>query len=278
MRSSTMRALKLGLILAAAVSMAATGASAASDRDELWSSLAHDIFGKRTLEDGADVIALDMPGRAEDAAIVPVTIRSLLAADDPRRIAAVTLVIDQNPAPVAARFEIGPRSGVTTIATRVRVNTYTKVHAVAELSDGRLYVVETFVKASGGCAAPALKNPDEARKTAGQMRFRQFSKPEDAADARREAQIMVRHPNNSGLQMNQITRLYIPAYFLDDLKIRQGDELVLSMQSGISISEDPNIRFDYKPNGTPTFRVEATDNDGQRYTGEWEAEPRRQGF
>lgn len=258
----------LGGCLAAALATAATGVSADTNRDQLWSGLAHAIFGERTLEDGAGVISLDMPDRAEDAAIVPVTIRSLLAADDPRRLDAVTLVIDENPAPVAARFEIGPRSGVKTISTRVRVNTYTKVHAVAELSDGKLYVAETFVKASGGCSAPALKNPDDARATAGQMRFRQFS---EADDARHEAQIMVRHPNNTGLQMNQLTRHYIPAFFIDDLTVRQGDELVLSMEGGISISENPNVRFDYTPNGAATFRVEATDTDGKRYTGEWEA-------
>ena len=44
------------------------------------------------------------------------------------------------------------------ISTRVRVNSYTNVHAVAELSDGKLYVVKTYVKASGGCSAPAVKD------------------------------------------------------------------------------------------------------------------------
>src|SRR3984885_8161360 len=53
---------------------------------------------------------------------------------------------------------------------------YTNVHAVAELSDGQLYVVSTFVKASGGCSAPMAKNPEEAKTNLGQMRFRQFSR------------------------------------------------------------------------------------------------------
>ena len=44
----------------------------------------------------------------------------------------------------------------------VKVESYTNVHAVAELDDGKLYAVKTFVKASGGCSAPALKNPDAA--------------------------------------------------------------------------------------------------------------------
>jgi len=48
------------------------------------------------------------------------------------------------------------------------------VHAVAELSDGQLYVVKTYVKASGGCSAPAAKNADEAVASLGQIRIRQF--------------------------------------------------------------------------------------------------------
>ena len=55
---------------------------------------------------------------------------------------------------------------------------------------------------------------------------------------------MIRHPNNSGLQMDQVTRLYVPAYFVRELRVWQGDDLVLSMDGGISISEDPTISAD----------------------------------
>ncbi len=68
-----------------------------------------------------------------------------------------------------------------------------------------------------------------------------------------EAQIMMRHPQNSGLQMDQLTRLYIPPFFVENLKIWQGDDLVVAMDGGIAISEDPNIRFNYKPNGARQF-------------------------
>src|ERR1700736_6344198 len=146
-----------------------------------------------------------MPGRAEDAAIVPLTVRTMLRSTDTRRVRSLTIVIDENPAPVAATFHIGPGAVVPVISTRVRVNSYTNVHAVAELSDGKLYVVKTYVKASGGCSAPAVKNADKAG--FGQMRFRQFAQPAEAAATNmREAQIMIRHPNNSGLQMDQVTR------------------------------------------------------------------------
>ena len=87
-----------------------------------------------------------------------------------------------------------------------------------------------------------------------------------------EAQIMLRHPQNSGLQMDQLTRLYIPPFFIENLKIWQGDQLMVTMDGGIAISEDPNIRFNYKPNGAADFRVEAVDTDKHVFKGEWPIE------
>src|SRR5262249_6836708 len=157
------------------------------------------------------------------------------------RLKALTLVIDENPAPVAATFTFGDAAGVFEISTRVRVNAYTDVHLVAELSDGRLYVVKTFVKASGGCSAPAAKNEDEAVANLGRMQFRVFGKKNDGpASALREAQIMIRHPNNSGLQRDQVSLLYIPANFVQDLRLWQGDAPLFAMEAGISISENPS--------------------------------------
>jgi sulfur-oxidizing protein SoxY len=245
--------------------------AAASDSYDPWPGLVQDIFNNRDMNDGAGVIAIEMPYRAEDAAIVPVTLRSVLPPDDLRRVVAITLVIDQNPSPLAARFELGSASSVSQISTRVRVNNYTDVHAVAELSDGKLYVTKTFVKASGGCSAPAAKNLEEAKAKIGQMRFRQFARSgEGPTSGAREAQIMIGHPNNSGLQMDQVTQLYVPAFFINELRISQDDGLVLAMEGGISISEDPNIRFTYVPNGAKSIRVEAKDTEGHVFQNEWQ--------
>jgi sulfur-oxidizing protein SoxY len=258
-------------LTAAMLGIAGTTALAEST-DDPWPDLARDAFDKRLLVDGTGVLALEMPYRAEDASIVPVTIRGTLGPGDERRVKAFTLVIDQNPAPVAATFALGPNSGVSSIATRVRVDSYTNVHAVAELDDGKLYVVKIFVKASGGCSAPTAKNAAESMASLGQMRLRQFASAAEApANRPREAQIMVRHPNNSGLQMNQLTHLYIPAFFIQELKVWQGDDLIFAMDGGISISEDPNIRFTYTPNGAKSLRAEARDTKEHLFAGEWPA-------
>jgi sulfur-oxidizing protein SoxY len=246
-------------------------AAAAPEPEDAWPALANDIFKGRPLADGTGLVGIEMPVRAEDAAIVPVTMRVALPPGDARALKTLTLVIDDNPAPVAATFTVGPNAGISTISTRVRVNSYTNVHAVAELSDGKLYVVKVYVKASGGCSAPAAKNAEEAAANIGQMKFRQFAKAtEGPANGPREAQVMVRHPNNSGLQRDQVTLLYIPPHFVDELSVYQGDALLFSMVGGISISEDPNFRFNFIPNGA-AFRVEAKDTDGKKFQQEWPA-------
>jgi len=176
------------------------------------------------------------------------------------------IVIDENPAPVAGTFTIGPRSGVTSISTRVRVNSYSYVRLVAELSDGKLYGVKAFVKASGGCSAPAASNADASKSILGQMKFRSFHAD---AGGQPEAQFMMRHPQNSGLQMDQLTRLYIAPFFIENLKIWQGDDLVVAMDGGIAISENPNIRFNYKSNGAANFRAEALDTSKHLFKDEW---------
>ena len=265
---------RLRLLYALALFGAASGISvapsAAAEPHDPWPGLVQDIFNNRPINDGSDVIAIEMPYRAEDAAIVPVTLRSKLAPDDSRHLRAITLVIDQNPAPMAAKFELGADARVSEISTRVRVNSYTNVHAVAELSDGKLYMVKTYVKASGGCSAPAAKNVEEAKNHLGQMKYRQFTEADQGpSSGKREAQIMIGHPNNSGLQMDQITHLYIPAFFIDELHLWQDNSPVLSMEGGISISEDPNIRFTYVSNGASKFRAEAKDTSGHVFQKEW---------
>lgn len=238
-------------------------ALAQAPHDDPWPGLVQDMFQNRAIAEDESIVSLQAPTRAEDAAIVPMT----LALNEPTsRVRKVTLVIDQNPAPMAAAFTLGERSGVASIATRVRVNSYTNVHAVAETTDGALHGVVKFVKASGGCSAPANKDMDEAMRNLGQMKYREFRSEKEGM---REAQIMIRHPNNSGMQMDQLTRLYIPAHYIDRIDVRQGGELVFSMEGGISLSEDPTFRFSYAPDGAKTLSVEAHDTRGNVFRKEW---------
>jgi sulfur-oxidizing protein SoxY len=234
-----------------------------------WPSLAGQIFNGRPIGDGSKSIAIDAPYRAEDAAVVPIKLQALLSGDR-RHIEQITLVIDQNPSPLAAQFSLGKNSGIRTISTRIRVDSYTNIHAVAGLADGPLVAVVRYVKAAGGCSAPAAKQEADAIPL-GTMRFRQFPGP--LPDGRKEAQLLIRHPNYSGMQMDQLTRLYVPAHFVASVRIWQGDDILLSVESGISIAENPEFRFDYRPNGASDFHVEVHDSEGKVFKDSWAIAP-----
>src|ERR1700732_3291349 len=60
----------------------AAGPAVAVEPTNPWPELARDIFNGRQLADGVGLIAIDMPSRAEDAAIVPATLRVTLPAAD----------------------------------------------------------------------------------------------------------------------------------------------------------------------------------------------------
>ena len=201
-----------------------------AERQARWQDLRHAVFGDRTVEDGAGTITLDAPSRALDAALVPITIDL----PGPAKVKTVYLMIDENPSPLAGTFHFGPAADTRELRTRVRVDAYTLMHAVAETEDGRLFMAERYVKAAGGCSAPSTKDAKLALERLGQMKL----KP--AGDA---VQLLISHPNFNGMQMDQLTRNYTPARFIQDVRVTRGDALVFDLEADISLSEDPAITF-----------------------------------
>ena len=129
-------------------------------------------------------MVLEAPVRAEDAALVPITVR--VPADVAPSVKSLTLVIDKNPAPVVATFTFGDAAGTgeRVISTRVRIDMYSNVRAVIEANDGQLHMTSRFVKAAGGCSAPALKDADDALAQLGRMQVKTFAADDRAASSR----------------------------------------------------------------------------------------------
>ncbi len=230
---------------------------------ETWVDLKGDIVGDAEILDGNHLFSLEAPYRAHDAATVPITISQVEGSD--AQIVRLTLIVDENPAPVAAEFEFGEAMGALNLETRVRINAYSNVRALAETADGKIYMTGRFVKASGGCSAPAMKDEESALAMIGKMKLKLFDGAQQTVPGRREAQIMMRHPNYSGLQRNQITQLYIPALFVHEMEVSQGEDLLFRMTAGISISEDPSFRFTFDDSGKGSVEVKASDTDGRAF-------------
>ena len=167
--------MRASMMVVAAMAVLTQAAPVRAAGDESWAAIREALFAGRELQDGSAVIALDAPKRAEDAAVVPVAVKALMAQTPERWIKTVHLIVDENPAPVAGVFHLHPQSGIATIGTRIRVNEYTNLHAVAETSDGQLYVVERFIKAAGGCSAAGMKDKAVAMARLGKMQLKPMS-------------------------------------------------------------------------------------------------------
>jgi sulfur-oxidizing protein SoxY len=265
-------ALAVSWIMALVIALGTlSGDAGATAEEEVWLELKESLFEERPILAGEGVIRLEAPYRAHDAAIVPITMAAEIPQTPGRYIKTITLIIDNNPAPVAAVFGLTPLSGTATISTRVRVNAYSHIRAVAETNDGKLYMAAKFVKASGGCSAPAAKDADQALARLGKMKLKQSG----AAQMSRpnQVQLLISHPNYSGLQMDQLTRHYIPAHFVQDVKISYGDKTIMTVEGAISLSEDPSFHFSYVPQGPGSLTVEMRDTDDAVFTRSWPVEP-----
>jgi sulfur-oxidizing protein SoxY len=223
-----------------------------------------DLFGSRPIENdaGKGRIVLDMPARAADASVVPVAIHVRQPPGG-----AVTkklyVIIDRNPSPIAGIFEFGPGSGSPDLETRVRIEEYTWVRVIAEQADGSLLVAQRFIKAAGGCSAPAGKSMAERLAGMGQMKWRVDAPADPATPA--WAQLMIRHPNSSGLAMDQLTHLYDPPYYVRNVRVTQGGELVFAGDMDFSISENPAFRFTLRPGKVGALRAQVIDSNERNF-------------
>ncbi|MCC7252833.1 quinoprotein dehydrogenase-associated SoxYZ-like carrier [Hyphomicrobium sp.] len=260
------RSLLVALGLAAC---AAPGASVLAADEDLWPGLKEEVFGERAIAEDDGAVTLYAPERAEDAALVPLSIR--IPGNVAPHAVALTLIIDRNPAPVAATFSFGeafragPDIGERQLATRIRLDSFSKVRAILETADGRLHMSSRFVSGAGGCSATPSKDIEQALAGLGKIDIKAMSEPA-RGESFREAQVMIRHPNFTGLQMDPDTRGYVPARFVDDLEVKSAGRLLFRMQGGISISENPHFRVSYSSLAKEAVEVNAKDTEGLRFS------------
>ena len=221
------------------------------------------------LKDGSHFMELFTPYRAADAAIVPISIKFRKKQNEEDFIKYITIVADENPSPIIGKFELSLKTGKPDFSTRIRIDKYTYVRAIAEMNNGEKFMVSNFVKAAGGCSAPSLADMDTVMARLGKMKMKLIETGE--VGQLNKAQFIISHPNFSGLQFNQLTRAEIPAHFVDSIKVVQDNETILNITSDISLSEDPSFTFHYLNTGGE-LNVTVTDSQGGTYSNKWPIE------
>ncbi len=216
------------------------------------------------IRDGSGLMELVTPYRALDAAIVPVTVNFTENQTDKDFVKYLTLVVDENPSPIVGKFKFSPKIGNASFTTRIRIDKYTYVRAIAEKNNGEKFMISNFVKAAGGCSAPSLADMDSVMARLGKMKMK-FIETSKSSNSLNKAKFLISHPNFSGLQFNQLTRSEIPAHFINYIKIEQDGKLIFEATPDISLSEDPSFTFNYINSGGPLI-VSVKDSDGQTFS------------
>ena len=260
-------------LLAGAVAAPALGSASAAegglpaaarhdDSSREWERIAAQLFPGRTPRQGSDVVQLAAPLRAAYGASVPVKISSKLAQTRERHVRRMWLVVDKNPSPLAAALDLGLDLGQADFETRLRVDEYSHVRVVSELSDGSLHTDSRYVKTSGGCSAPP--NRDALHLIGRTM----FKLPEGVKpNAPTPADVTVIHPNDTGFELNNQTVMFIPPHFVRAIKVSYAGRKLFDAELDFSVSENPTLRFHFVPRGDGELRAEVVDSKDGRFVG-----------
>jgi sulfur-oxidizing protein SoxY len=232
------------------------------DSSPQWESIKAKLFPGKQIFAARDRVQLEVPTRAAYGAAVPVKIISPQMQSKEQYVKRLYLIVDKNPSPVAAIIDYSLKVGHADLETRLRVDEYSHIRAIIELSDGQLFSDARYVKVSGGCSAPPNRdNPSEIGKTV-------FRLPEATKQGEEMAvNVMVRHPNDTGFELNNITVMYIPPHFIRTIDVTFNGEPVMKAEMDFSIAENPNLRFKLLADKAGELKAEVEDSKEQRFVG-----------
>lgn len=249
--------MRIGLWGAAlALALSAGSAQAAGGlEDVMWDVLKPRILGDAPIQ-ADDRIVLLVPPDAENPLAAPVFVDASALGGDVKEI---VLIADLNPLPLILRFK--PEAARPVVGTRIKVQQSTPLRAAVMLGDGVWRVKTVIMEAvGGGCTQPATAyaEADWAQRL-GEVAAAAFNADRDGETATR-LRFSVRHPMDTGLAPG------IPAYFIDEMIVRDGDGAVLARIEGAEpVAENPVFTLEVKRSLSNKLTLSGRDNGGAEF-------------
>jgi len=240
------------------------------DEVKEWLTLRNLMFGAKAVTSGENsTVRLSVNKDLDDASTVPILIEGLVDQKNNRFIKKLYLIVDQNPIPTAAIFEMSPSKGSLHLETRLRIEKFTYVRAVAEMSDGELFMDQKWVEVKGGCSAPAGKNAG-IDPLLGKMKFKldKYKNSFKDADGKRTfrveldqpnlLKVQVRHPNESAMASDLDADA--SPNFIQKIRVGFDEKELISAEVNFSISDNPAFMFHFAPEhqGELSFSIRDT--------------------
>ncbi len=227
-----------------------------------WKRVSERLFAGRKLIAGQGTVQVMAPLRAAYGASVPVKVVSKVPQHPDLFVRKLYLVVDKNPSPIAMILDLTTDVGQADFETRLRVDEYSHVRVVSELSNGELHTDSRYVKTSGGCSAPPNR---DALHLIGRTQFKVAG--EWRIDQPTQADVTVVHPNDTGFELNQVTVMYIPPHFVRSIKVSFEQRKIFDAELDFSVSENPTLRFNFVPRGSGELRAEVLDSKEAQFVG-----------
>lgn len=77
---------------------------------------------------------------------------------------------------------------------------------------------------------------------------------------------MIKHPMFTGLQRDLVSGGYRPAFYMQKLDVTYNGQPVMHVDFGVGTSEDPYLRFFYRPEAPGSIDIKAIDNEGKEFS------------
>ncbi|MDC0183284.1 quinoprotein dehydrogenase-associated SoxYZ-like carrier [Nitrosomonadales bacterium] len=230
---------------------AATSVIANADANpDVWPFLKERMFKNKVINE-VDFLKIDGPKRASSGAQVPVNIK--ITKQPNVEIKKLILIIDSNPDQKAATYHLTRKTQELDLSTRIRMETDSFVRVVGEDSEGKLYMSKVAIRASGGCSGYMNSQDPKLTKDLGKILVKA---KKDYLTTR------IKHPNFNGLQKDSINGWFVPEWIVTQVRYDFNGESLLVAENGISMSQDPYLKFNFSPDETGTVTVSATDTKG----------------
>jgi sulfur-oxidizing protein SoxY len=233
-----------------------------------WPDMRREFLGRaaRVVFDAR--VQVQGPSFAEDPMNVPISVRV-----DPAlgKVEEIVVLVDRNPIRKVLSYE--PVLALPAVAFRFKLEQASPVRAAVRLAaagasggasgggTGRWVVGGAWVdSAGGGCTVSGATRKDGSwAKTLGDVSGKLFTPaPGQAAYAAR-LRVKVMHPMDTGLVAG------IPAFYLNRLSLRDGDDRELARLQGFEpLSENPVFSFDFGEAPKGGVHIVGSDNNGNR--------------
>ncbi len=234
-----------------------------SDLDS-WFELRPLLFGEQEIASSEGKVRIEIAKYPQEAGDVPTGIYSTLPQTPLSFIKKHTLIVDDNPSPVAAVFEMSPRNGKADIETRIRVDTFSFVRVISELNNGHLLMDSARVYVAGGCSGSAQADTlDAAAMKAIEEKLGRMELHHEGIRIGVPTKFTFRisHPN-----------FFQPAYFIKDIKIVNAEnKTVIEVQGDVTFSQNPEVVFYYTLHAAEeTFKATVEDSKNLVFESQWQ--------